>query len=145
MSISSAMSDLSVSYYGEELSLEDALNDVFAKIQPFVNDTHVNVRSLAMGPEQDDDYMVAMDIYHGIIEGVDGMTELMKELKKISKEVLGKPPTELKQEVAAMVLAFKQKQLRTKMDLKREIEQNQNAQKENIPPTINEEETKNVN
>ena len=122
MSITSALSDLSVSYYGEEMNLEEALNDVFARIQTFVNDTHVNVRSLAMLPEQDNDFMAGLDIYHNIIEGVDGMIDLMKELKKMSKEVLGKPPTELKQEVAAKVLEFKQKMLRSKMDAKKQEE-----------------------
>jgi hypothetical protein len=130
MSVCSAISDLSVSYYGEEMGLEEALDDCFKKIQTFVNDCHCSVRTLAMLPEQDGDYMVALDQYHSIIESIDGMTDLMKELKSIAKEVLGKPPTEIKQQVAAKVLEFKQKQLRVKMDAKKKKQENLEEVKE---------------
>ena len=127
MSVCSAMSDLSVSYYGEEVGLEEALDDCFKKIQTFVNECHCSVRTLAMLPEQDGDYIVALDQYHSIIESIDGMTDLMKELKSIAKEVLGKPPTEIKQQVAAKVLQFKQKQLQVKMEAKTKMQENLKA------------------
>ncbi len=118
MSVSSAISDLSVSYFGQEVNLEEALDTTFKQIQTFVNDCHCSVRTLAMVPEQDDDYMVALDLYHEIVVAIEGMTSLMGELKSISKQVLGKPPTELKQEVAKRVLDFKQRQLQIKVQAK---------------------------
>ena len=130
MSVCSAISDLSVSYYGEEMGLEEALDDCFKKIQTFVKDCHCSERTLAMLPEQDGDYMVALDQYHSIIESIDGMTDLMKELKSIAKEVLGKPPTEIKEEVKAKVLEFKQKQLQMKMEAKKKKQESLEGVKE---------------
>ena len=100
--MSSAMSDLSFSYFGEEMNLEEALNSTFKQIQTFVNDCHVSVRTMAMIPEQDNDFLEMFDVYHNIIESTDGMCALMTELKSISKEVLGRAPKELKQEVSEM-------------------------------------------
>ena len=124
MSICSAMSDMSVSYYGEDVNLEEALDETFKKIQTFVNDCHYSVRSLAMSDEQDGDYLLALDQYHEIIISIDGMLSLMTELKSISKEVLGSAPKDLKIEVSTKILEFKRKQLKIKTDAKAEKEAN---------------------
>ena len=126
MSICSAMSEMSVSYGGEEVPLDQALENCFLRIQTFINETHCAVRTLAIIPEQDNDYVAALDVYHNIIESINGMIDLISEFKSISKDVLGKCPKELKQEVAAKVLAFKQRQYMLKM-----LNKGEKANKEN--------------
>ena len=120
MSQSSAMSEQSVSYFGEEVNLETALDSIFKQIQTFMNDTHCAVRTMAAVEDQDNDYMRALDLYHDITASIDDLLDLLKELKKISREVLGKPPSEIKDKVQAKILSFKQKRLQEKTQAKLE-------------------------
>ena len=96
MSVSSARSSMSVSYCGSEVALEEALDDVFQKLQQHLNDAHCAVRSMSMLEEQsmdeDEDFKEATKYDDTIQDDVDGMIALFKDLKSISKQVLGKPP-----------------------------------------------------
>ena len=96
MSVSSARSSMSVSYCGSEVALEEALDDVFQKLQQHLNDAHCAVRSMSMLEEQsmdeDEDFKEATKYDDIIQDDVDGMIALFKDLKSISKQVLGKPP-----------------------------------------------------
>ena len=107
MSISSNGSQMSVSYYGEEKDFDDMCDECFRDLQSYMNDIHSKVRQLAIIPEQDNNYMVGVDCYLQIQNGIDGISSLMKELKSVSKQVLGKPPTELKDQVKAKMDAYK--------------------------------------
>ena len=88
MSISSQMSDMSVSYCGSEVPLADALDQVFTELQGTLNSLHCATRTLAMMPDQDNDYLEELDQVLQISDGVDQMTELFKELKSVAKQVL---------------------------------------------------------
>ena len=101
-SVGSAFSDLLVSYCGEEVYLEQALDDIFKRIQEFHNDTHCSVRELAMMPEQDDDYMQSYKLNGTIDDRIGGIVDLMKELRSICKQILGPVPKECKEEVAKL-------------------------------------------
>jgi hypothetical protein len=96
MSVSSAKSSMSVSYCGSEIALEDALDDVFQKLQQHLNDAHCAVRSMSMLEEQsmdeDSDFQDCTKYDDVIQDDIDGMIALFKDLKSISKQVLGKPP-----------------------------------------------------
>ena len=96
MSVSSARSSMPVSYCGSEMPLEQALDDVFQKLQQHLNDAHCAVRSMSMLEEQsmdeDEDFKEATKYDDTIQDDVDGMIALFKDLKSISKQVLGKPP-----------------------------------------------------
>ena len=96
MSVSSARSSMSVSYCGSEMPLEEALDDVFQKLQQHLNDAHCAVRSMSMLEEQsmdeDSDFKEATKYDNAIQDDVDNMIALFKDLKSISKHVLGKPP-----------------------------------------------------
>ena len=96
MSVSSARSSMSVSYCGSEVALEEALDDVFQKLQQHLNDAHCAVRSMSMLEEQsmdeDEDFKEATKYDDTIQDDVDGMIALFRDLKSISKQVLGKPP-----------------------------------------------------
>ena len=118
MSASSNGSQMSVSYCGEEMDFDSMCNQCFKDLQTYLNDVHCKVRKLSMVPEQDCDYMVAIDCYLQIQNGIDGISNLMKELKSVCKQVLGKPPTELKEQVKDKMDAYKleKKMQTTKLD-----------------------------
>jgi hypothetical protein len=96
MSVSSAKSSMSVSYCGSEMPLEEALDDIFKKLQQHLNDSHCAVRSMSMLEEQsmdeDSDWKEATKYDNIIQDDVDGMIALFRDLKSISKQVLGKAP-----------------------------------------------------
>ena len=78
------------------MPLEQALYDVFQKLQQHLNNSHCAVRSMAMSEDQsmdeDDDFKDLVKYNDIIQDDTDGMIELFKDLKSISKQVLGKPP-----------------------------------------------------
>ena len=96
MSVSSARSSMSVSYCGSEMPLEQALDDVFQKLQQHLNSSHCAVRSMSMLEEQsmdeNEDFKDCVKYDDIIQDDTDGMIALFKDLKSISKQVLGKPP-----------------------------------------------------
>lgn len=92
MSQFSTVSSMSVSAFGDgEMNLGDALDRLFTELQEHMNGTHCATRSLAMSPDQDDDFKVCVEHEDSIIDSVDDMIELFKELKKIIPQVRGKP------------------------------------------------------
>jgi hypothetical protein len=61
MSEFSTASTMSVSYFGQELKLEDALDSCFHDLQENLNETHVQTRNIVMMPEQDNDFHLLCD------------------------------------------------------------------------------------
>ena len=98
MSVSSQASNMSVSYCGSEIPLEQALDACFLDLQGFMNGLHCHVRELAAMSEQDDDFMVALAKGLVINDTIDNMSDLFKELKSVVKQIIGNPPSELKQQ-----------------------------------------------
>lgn len=91
MSQASQLSQMSVSYYGEEVDLETAITTSFREIQTFLNDTEATLRSLAMLCDQDGDYLTCLEYNDHVEESIDGMCDLFKELKKIMTQISLKP------------------------------------------------------
>jgi hypothetical protein len=107
-SMASAMSGMTVSCFGEDdVDFEEAVNKVFADLQTFVNDMQCGVRTLAMCEEQDNNYMEALKIWKTLDNDVMGALGLFTELRSISKQVLGKPPSAVKEEVKAQLTKWK--------------------------------------
>jgi len=90
-SIASNGSTMSVSYFGSEMAVEQALDDCFKRLQESLNECHVNSRSLCMLAEQDSDWKTSVDNTFQITDFADGMVELLRELKKVVVQVRGKP------------------------------------------------------
>jgi hypothetical protein len=93
MSESSVFSDTSVSYNGQEVQLEFAIDDCFKKLQTFLNSLQCSLRSLCMLVDQDADYKEAVLMSDDINDGVDGMEVLFDDLKDIMSQVMIKPET----------------------------------------------------
>jgi hypothetical protein len=121
--MNSAMSGMTVSCFGEdEMDFEVAVNRVFKDLQTFVNDMQCGVRTLAMIEEQDSDYMAALEIWHTLDNDVAGALALFTELRSIAKQVLGRPPKDMKVEVKAQLDLWKAKAVAEKARLKAERE-----------------------
>ena len=90
------MSNMSVSYQGNEIPLHEALDECFTELQGHLNHLHSYTRELAMMPEQDSEYEVELKQVLIIHDTIDDMSCLFSELKSVVKQVIGKPPAEIK-------------------------------------------------
>lgn len=91
MSQASQLSQMSVSYFGEEIDLESAISNCFREIQTFLNNTEYTLRMLAMLCDQDGDYKTCLEYNDNVEDAIDGMNDLFKELKNIMSQISLKP------------------------------------------------------
>ncbi len=103
MSISSQMSSMSVSYCGDEMPIEQALDQVFTELIQHPNHLHCYTRELCMMGEQDNDYMEGLKKVLTIHDNIDEMSDLFKELKSVCSQVLGKPKKEEKEQAKKII------------------------------------------
>ena len=103
MSICSQMSNMSVSYCGSEIQLADAIDECFTELQGHLNHLHSYTRELAMMPEQDSEYEVELKQVLIIEDCIDEMSELFKDLKSVTKQIIGKPPKDEKERMKKLV------------------------------------------
>ena len=87
----SAMSSVTVSAFGEEdVPLEEAVDTVFKELQTAVNELHVQIRQMCMTEERGDSYEEAYQFQHAIKAHVEEGCNMLKELIKVTKQLL--PP-----------------------------------------------------
>jgi hypothetical protein len=123
MSTTSSTSTI-VSFRGDEaVELDTALNELYMEIQQNLNYSQCSIRQLACSSEQDNDFMVAVNIYHELDNYVLGLLALFKELQDVSKQCLGKCPPEHKEEYKKMCDDRKERQKKEKEQMK-ELEKN---------------------
>ena len=108
----------SVSFRGEEIDVSDALDMLFKDLQENLNHCHCSVRQLAQSEERADTFLEAAQFDFEIQDYVEGLTVLFKELKQVSKDVLGKPPPEYKNLYAIALEKRKADKLRQKEEAK---------------------------
>jgi uncharacterized protein YgfB (UPF0149 family) len=94
-SICSTMSNVTVSAFGEDVLLEDAVDDIFKQIQTHINELHIQIRQLCMTEDRNDSYEEAYEYYYEIIEHVKEANVIFKELPKVCKQILPPRPKEL--------------------------------------------------
>jgi len=99
MSICSNASDISVVLNGVETGIEQAIDQTFNGIQRYVNDTQCSLRTLCGLIEQDGDFKASLELSDDIIDGIDGMALLFKDLKKILKAVKMKPEDDIEKKI----------------------------------------------
>jgi hypothetical protein len=126
---SSVMSETSVIWNGEETDLETCVDETFKLAQQHMNGIHVQIRELAQVPERNEDYLTALDIYLELEKDINGLADIFKELKKVSKSVLGSPPKELKSEVASRMAKWKTEMAVAKQRQKEELANKKEEQK----------------
>lgn len=98
MSVSSCMSEISVSINGEDVILEKAIDDVYKKLQQSLNDSQCVLRSLCSLLDQDQDFETSCKYAYEIEDHTNGMNELFKDLKSIVKQVKVKPENDQEKE-----------------------------------------------
>jgi len=118
MSVCSNKSMMSVSYCGTEMDLETALDECFRGLQENLNGAHSAVRSLAMMPEQDNDYSEMLKQTLQIHDLIDDMNSLFKELKLVTSQVIGSPHKDEKVAMKKIVDDHKAARKKEKDDIK---------------------------
>ena len=78
---------------------------------------------------EDDDYIECLQVHYSVCDYVDILSELFKELKDVSKQVLGPCPKNLKDEVKKLTTDRKTRMLKAKDDAKKEKELIKQAEK----------------
>ena len=101
MSLCSTNSMMSVSIFGEELDVDSACDKVFKQLQDSLNLTHLRVRELMMSEDRGESFMESVEIADSLNTYCDDLSDLLKELKSVGKQVLGKCPPEEKVAYAA--------------------------------------------
>jgi hypothetical protein len=93
---SSRSSEISVSYNGNEMSLEEALDRCMREVQNYMNHLQSSMRQLAALDEQeigDELFQEATRVDLEVQELVDNIHESTNELSEISEQIRGKPPS----------------------------------------------------
>ena len=119
MSSIGSSTSTNISFRGEEeVDLDTALNVLYTEIQQNLNYSQCSIRQLAICGEQDDDFIASAKIYFELNDYVDTILELFQELKSVSKQCLGKPPQEFKEQYAKIILDRKQAKSQAKQQAK---------------------------
>ena len=92
-SVCSQMSDFSVSVNGQEMKLDEAVDDIFAQIQTAINQIHVDLRNMCQADDRGDSYDEALEYHTAITEHVKTGADMFKSIIKVSKQLL---PSKLK-------------------------------------------------
>ena len=115
MSISSMMSECSVSIRGEEVDLEQGIDQVFKDLQQNLNLCQCSLRSLCMCDDRGDSFQESHKYTTEIDDNISEMLLLFKDLKSICKQVKMVPKTdEEKQFVKIYELERKQEKAEAK-------------------------------
>lgn len=84
-----------VSFRGEEeVDLDEALNTLFRELQENLNNAHCAIRNLGQSEDRGDSFIEMATFHHDIEDYADNLLSLFKELKSVSKQVLGVPSNE---------------------------------------------------
>ena len=121
MSVSSCLSEVSVSINGQEIPLDDAINQTFSGIQRHLNESQNNLRMLGTLLERDDlEFRDGVNYSDKIDDDIDSMVALFKDLKSVVKQIVGKPTEEDKEwyrlHIAERKVEMLQKRNKAKVD-----------------------------
>ena len=116
-SIGSSTSTI-VSFRDNEVDLDEALRILYQELQQNLNYSQCAIRQLSISGEQDSDFLESANIYFELNDYVDILLNLFTELKAVSKQCLGKPPPEHKEQYAKMILERKEKKKQAKNQAK---------------------------
>ena len=117
-SIGSSTSTI-ISFRGDqEVDLEEALNILYVKIQQNLNYSQSTIRELAATEERGEDFIEAAKIYFSLDDYVDTLLELFSELKQVSKDVLGRPGKEHREEYKRLCDERKERKIKEKAEKK---------------------------
>ena len=93
MSIASGTSSVSVSLNGQEMDLETALDTVVRDLQKHLNLVQMELRTIAMSSERDDDYEEMVRQGAKIQDNIIEMNFLFEDLYDMAGQIMGDPET----------------------------------------------------
>ena len=115
---SSASEARSVTFGGNEMSLEQALDTVIRSAQACLNDLQLNLRQLASLEEQevdeDDDFQAAVDLEDRTVDLVELLGNQLKELVPIAADIRGSCPKSSREWYVAHKASVKERRARKK-------------------------------
>jgi hypothetical protein len=91
-SICSAMSDVSISYNGEEMDLDDAIDHIFKELQVHINQTHVEIREICQWNLRGEDYEETKVYFDNMVTHITEGCALFKDLTKVIKQIMPPKP-----------------------------------------------------
>jgi hypothetical protein len=94
---------MSCSFRGEEIDINEALDELFHEIQSNLNNCQCQIRGLAQSEERNDTFIESSRYDFAIQDYVMTLIGLFKELKAVSKSALGKIPAEHRDEYAKLI------------------------------------------
>jgi len=121
MSVSSCGSQISINYNGEEMDLEQMLDETITGIQKYLNDLQMTLRNVAQSDDRGDDFHEIVELTDQIEDDVDGMIVLFEDLKDVASQIRGKTPPDMKQWYADHKLKRKEDKKREKAENKSNI------------------------
>ena len=109
-----------VSFRGDnEASFDEAIDTLFRETQTNFNQIHMYVRMLGQAEDRNEDYIEMAKTHFSILDYIDSVNDSFKELKCVLKQVMGKCPTECKDEYQKLVETRKQEAENKKNEAKR--------------------------
>ena len=109
-----------VSFRGEDgVDLNECLDELYRDIQANLNESQCSVRTMARLKE-DDEFLECVPIHFAVLDYVDMLTALFSELSQVSKDVLGRPTKEDKDEYKKMCDGRKERIAKVKADAKKQ-------------------------
>ena len=97
-SICSSYSD--VSFGGEIVSADVAIDQAFKDLQEGVNETHVTMRNMLTSDERGEEYEVLKEQFDGLAANVKEAIVLLKEVTKIAKQIVPPKPKNTPADIA---------------------------------------------
>ena len=87
-SICSVMSDASISYNGEEMNLDDAIDHIFKELQVHINQTHVEIREICQRGLRGEDDEETIVFLNNMTNHKEEGCRLFQDLKKVIKQIM---------------------------------------------------------
>lgn len=81
-----------VSWNGEEMPADEAVDSSMKDIQGGINEIHIAVRNMLTSDERGEGYEVQKEQYDNILETLKESTALMKDIAKICKQLVPPKP-----------------------------------------------------
>ena len=117
MSISSNGSSISINYNGQEMNLEEMLDETVKGIQMHLNDLQLQLRQVAQSEDRNDDFEEIVEFTDAVEDDVNEMIFLFEDLKSVASQIRGPTPKDKKQWYLEHKLKRKEDQQKESLDL----------------------------
>ncbi len=121
MSVSSSGSSISINYNGQEMDLEQMLDETCKGIQHHLNDLQMQLRQVAQSDDRNDDFHEIIEFTDAIEDDIDEMIVLFEDLKSVAAQIRGKTPPDMKEWYLDHKLKRKEKKQKEKAEKKSSI------------------------